>query len=188
MLFPQGVAIDGVSGAVTPATGRYVKHVSELRGLYQDPAAFDAHLARHGDSVAYEVVEYKPKGSDICFGTTIMSPGRIGREYFLTRGHYHARADRGEVYYTQSGEGLLLLHARDGQTRSVAMRPGICAYIPPGWAHRSVNTGDDRLVFVWMCNVDAGHDYADIASYGMRELAVEQDGAAAVIANPSYGR
>ena len=187
MLFPEGVLIDGASGAVTPATGRYVKKLSALRDLYAAPALVDDYIAAHGDIDAYEVIEYRPDGSDICFGTTIMAPGKIGDEYFLTRGHFHAKTDRGEVYYTQSGEGVLLLHSRDGQTRSVQMRPGVCAFIPPEWAHRSVNTGTENLVFVWMCTIDAGHDYGDIAARGMRELAVESDGRAAVVANPKYG-
>ena len=171
---------------MTPATGRYVKKLSALRGLYESSDAFDEYLAVHGDVDAYEVVEYRPDGSDICFGTTIMHPGKIGREYFLTRGHFHAKADRGEVYYTQSGEGVLLLHSRTGATRSVAMHPGVCAFIPPEWAHRSVNTGTQKLVFVWMCTIDAGHDYSAILERGMRELAVEQDGRPAVVANPKY--
>lgn len=186
MLFPEGVEIDGVTGAVSPATGRYVKKLSALRELFEAPSLVDSYVAEHGDVDAYEVIEYRPDGSDICFGTTIMHPGKIGREYFLTRGHFHAKADRGETYYTQSGEGLLLLHSRSGETRTVTMRPGVCAFIPPDWAHRSVNTGSEKLVFVWMCTIDAGHDYGEIASRGMRQLAVEQDGRAAVVANPKY--
>lgn len=186
MLFPEGVTIDGVTGAVTPATGRYVKKLSALRDLYERPEQVDAYIAAHGDVAAYDVIEYRPDGSDICFGTTIMYPGKIGREYFLTRGHFHAKTDRGEVYYTQSGEGVLLLHSRSGETRSVAMKPGVCAFIPPEWAHRSVNTGPEKLVFVWMCSIDAGHDYGEVATRGMRELAVERDGHPAIVANPKY--
>jgi glucose-6-phosphate isomerase len=186
MLFPEGVAIDGATGAVSPSTGRYVKKLSALRELYEAPSLVDAYIAAHGDVDAYEVIEYRRDGSDICFGTTIMAPGRIGREYFLTRGHFHAKPDRGETYYTQSGEGLLLLHARAGECRVVEMRPGVCAFIPPDWAHRSVNTGNVPLVFVWMCAIDAGHDYGEIATRGMRQRAVERDGRPAVVPNPNY--
>jgi glucose-6-phosphate isomerase len=172
--------------SVSPATGRYVKKLSALRALYQTPSLADAFIAEHGDVDAYEVIEYRRDGSDICFGTTIMAPGKIGDEYFLTRGHYHAKPDRGETYYTQSGEGLLLLHARSGECRVVEMRAGVCAFIPPDWAHRSVNTGAEKLVFVWMCSTDAGHDYQEIAARGMRQRAIERDGRPAVVANPNY--
>ena len=47
MLFPEGVAIDGVSGEVTPSTGRYTKKLSELGGLFHDAAAFDKVYAEY---------------------------------------------------------------------------------------------------------------------------------------------
>ena len=123
----------------------------EFRGIYYDEKSLDALLQEQGDLVTYEVTEYRADGSDLFFGTTTMMPGCVGNEYFMTRGHYHARRDRGEIYYTQSGEGILLLNSRDGQTREVDMKQGVCAFIPPDWAHRSVNTGTAKLVFVWCC-------------------------------------
>jgi glucose-6-phosphate isomerase len=188
MLFPEGVAIDGRSGAVTPETGRYVKRLSELRGIYQDNAAFERTVADGQDPIAYEVIDYRKKESDLSFGTTIMSPGKVGGEYFMTRGHYHERPECGEAYYTQSGEGVLLLESRDGETRLVEMKPGICAFIPPDWAHRSINTGTEKLVFVWFCATDAGHDYGEILTRGMRKIVVERDGKRAVIDNPTYAK
>jgi glucose-6-phosphate isomerase, archaeal len=177
MLFPEGVRIDGRTGAVEPSTGRYIKRLSELSGIFRDRAAFALAVAKHDDPIVYEVID---------FGTTIMSPGKVGDEYYMTRGHFHERRDRGEAYFTQSGEGLLLLESRDGQTREVAMRPGVCAFIPPDWAHRSVNTGQDKLVFAWFCATDAGHDYGAILTRGMRKLVVEQQGSCALIDNPNF--
>jgi glucose-6-phosphate isomerase len=116
-----------------------------------------------------------------------MSPGRVGSEYYMTRGHFHERHDAAEVYYTQHGEGILLLESRDGQSETVQMQPGSCAFIPPGWAHRSINTGNVKLVFVWMCNVAAGHDYGDILKKGMRMLVVARNQLPALIDNPSWG-
>jgi glucose-6-phosphate isomerase len=104
----------------------------------------------------------------------------------MTRGHFHERPDRGEVYYTQVGEGILLLESRAGESRTVEMKPGVCAFIPPEWAHRSINTGSEKLVFVWVCATDAGHDYAEILSRGMRKLVVARDSGPAVIANPRF--
>ena len=185
-MFPVGVAIDPESGAVAPSTGRYTKRLSELRGLYRDTAALDAMLASNGDSVAYEVIEFRQEGSDLFFGTTTMYPGRVGDEFFMTRGHFHERRDRGEVYYTQSGQGLLLFESRDGETRSVEMKPGVCAFIPPDWAHRSINTGSQPLVFVWVCNPDAGHDYAEILKRGMRKLVVSRANGVELVPNPNF--
>jgi glucose-6-phosphate isomerase, archaeal len=185
-MFPEGVGIDALTGAVTPCTGEYTKRLSEFRNVYRDDKALDELMAAEGDLVTYKVVEYRAEGSDIFFGTTTMMPGRVGDEYFMTRGHYHARIDRGEIYYTQSGQGMLVLQSRDGKTREVEMKPGVCAFIPPDWAHRSINTGKTPLVFVWCCSQDAGHDYAEIATQGMRRLVVEKNGAAICIPNPKF--
>lgn len=186
-MLPLGVSIDPKTGAISHSTGHYKKRLSEFRDIYQDKAAFDAKLKAEGDAVTYEVVEFRQPGFDIFFGTTTMYPGRVGEEYHMTRGHFHARRDRGEIYYTQSGHGLLLLESRDGETRTVDMAPGTCAVIPPDWAHRTVNTGDQPLVFVWACNPDAGHDYATIVTKGMRSLVVHRDGKAALAPNPNFG-
>ena len=185
-MIPHGVTIDQATGAMSSASGHYKKHLSEFRDIYRDKAAFDAKLAAEGDVVTYEVMEFKAEGSDIFFGTTTMYPGRVGEEYYMTRGHFHARRDRAEVYYTQSGEGVLLLESRGGETRTVDMKPGVAAHIPPDWAHRTINTGGKPLVFVWMTNIDAGHDYATILERGMRTLVVEKDGAEALVPNPNY--
>jgi len=185
-MFPEGVTIDPATGNVTPSTGEYIKRLSEFRGVYRDGKALDDKIASEGDAVTYKVVEYRAEGSDIFFGTTTMMPGRVGDEYFMTRGHYHARADRGEIYYTQSGHGLLLLQSRDGKTREVEMKPGVCAFIPPNWAHRSINTGSEPLVFVWCTSQDAGHDYGEVATKGMRQLVVEKNGAPVCVPNPRF--
>jgi glucose-6-phosphate isomerase len=184
-LFPAAVAIDGASGSVSPATGHYVKRLSELEGLFLDHQAWAAAVAAQSDPVVYDVTEYRPTGGDVFFGTTVMQPGCVGDEYYMTRGHFHERRDMGEVYYTQSGSGTLLLRSRAGECRAVDMRPGSCAYIPPDWAHRSVNTGDDKLVFVWVCNPQAGHDYGDIREKGMQQRVRAVAGKATVVASAS---
>jgi glucose-6-phosphate isomerase, archaeal len=186
MLIPEGVAIDGVTGAVNPQTGRYERRLSELRGLYQDRAETERHISARGDPIVYEVAEYRKDGSDLCFGTTVMAPGKVGNEYYMTRGHFHRRRDMGEVYATTNGRGLLLLQSRSGETRTVEMRPGISAFIPPDWAHRSVNVGAEKLVFIWMCNPNAGHDYAEILENGMRKIVVDRAGVAAIVDNPLH--
>lgn len=176
MLIPENVQIDGKTGALDKPTGHYVKRLSELSGLFQDTDGLEQKVETEDDPIVYEVIEYRKDGSDLFFGTTTMHPGDVGGEFFMTRGHFHERRDMGEVYYTQSGQGVLLLESRDGRVELVEMRPGGCAFIPPDWAHRSINTGDDKLVFVWVCNPLAGHDYGEIKQRGMRKL-VMRDGA-----------
>ena len=60
-------------------------------------------------------------------------------------------------------------------------RPGTITHIPPMWAHRVVNTGDDMLVFVASYHLSAGHDYAPIIERGFRKLVVERAGEPALV-------
>src|ERR1041384_7652802 len=98
------------TGSLDGATGRYEKRLSELAGLYADSTAFASALAQDGDPIVYDVEDFRPSGDagDMIFGVTRMAPGKIGAEYYLTRGHIHAKADRPEIYYGQAGRGLML--------------------------------------------------------------------------------
>lgn len=187
-MLPIGVTFDPESGELSPATGRYEKRLSELRGIYRDAAALAALVKATGDAVAYSVVEYRQPDTDVCAGITRMRPGTVGDEFFMTRGHFHQRPECGEIYYTHAGEGVLLLESRAGETRTVSMRPGTCAFIPPAWGHRSINTGSVPLSFVWVCNPHAGHDYGEILERGMRTLVVRRGGGFALVPNPDSGQ
>ncbi len=184
---PVACLVDTVTGRLTNPTGRYEKRLSDLEGLYADAEAFEAMSKAvskpmseaGGDAVVYAVTEFRPSETpgDMIFGVTRMEPGRVGDEYFLTRGHIHAKADRPEIYFGQAGQGVMLLEAPDGETRTIAVAPGTVVYVPPYWIHRSVNTGPDELVMMFAYPADAGQDYGIIArSNGMRVRIVD-DGA-----------
>ena len=86
------------------------------------------------------------------FGLTILQPGAIGGEYYMTRGHFHARDQDGdELYLGVSGQGLLQLQSRAGEEQALELSPGRMLYTPLAWAHRTVNTGAQPLVFfsIW---------------------------------------
>jgi len=188
MLLPEGVRIDGSTGAMAPATGRYTKRLSELSEIFRDRQALFEQVRSGADPIVYEVIEYRQQGADLLFGTTTMYPGDVAGEFFMTRGHFHQRRDLGEIYYTQSGSGVLLLENREGRSEIVEMSPGVCAFIPPDWAHRSINVGSDKLVFVWCCNPLAGHDYGEILRKGMRKLVLRQAGHYKAVDNPAFAR
>lgn len=188
MIEPSTLQIDGqtgemtgdmtgkLTGKLTGVSGSYRKWLSETRGTYLDQGACDALLAQGQDRLIYTVAALSQPGQDLLFGTTTIEPGRIGDEYHMTRGHFHANAAMGEIYYTQSGEGLLLLQNRAGEIRTQPMRPGACNHIPPGWAHRSVNLGDGRLVFFYTCNLAAGNEYAEILTRGIGQRVLCRNG------------
>ena len=175
---PASCAVELASGTMGGGTGRYVKRMSDLRGLYADERALELALEQSGDPIVYEVSEFRPSvdTGDMIFGMTRMSSGKIGAEFFMTRGHIHARADRPEVYYGQNGVGLMLMESPQGETRVVEIGPQIICYVPPYWIHRSVNTGDEDLLMMFSYPADSGQDYEIIErSRGMRHRVVVDD-------------
>ena len=157
-------------GALSGRSHRYEKRLSELDGLYADAAAF-ANAMALGDRVVYAVEDYRPSkaAGDLCFGVTHMLPGRIGTEFFMTRGHIHAIANRPETYRGEAGQGLMLMESPEGEVCVLEVTPGATVYVPPFWIHRSVNTGAVPLVMSFVYPADSGQDYGIIArSNGMK--------------------
>ena len=187
---PVASVIEVSTGAMSGKTGRYEKRLSDLDGLYEDADAFRALAGKIGDAVVYAVEDFKPNDNagDLIYGVTRMSPGRVGREYFLTRGHIHARANRPEIYYGQQGHGLMQLESPEGETRIVEIGPQTICYVPPYWIHRSVNVGDGDLVMVFAYPSDSGQDYGIIeTSNGMRHrVMATADGKWELVENAAY--
>lgn len=183
---PCSVEFDPHSGTIPAATMRYQKRLSELRGLFLDADALETRIREEGDPVCYENYAFNDNDNegDLFFGTTVIYPGKVGAEYHLTRGHYHRNRQHAETYQALSGRGLVLFEREDGRTRTAELAPGTVTYIPPFWAHRSVNIGDTPLIFLWTCSVEAGHDYAGIAARGMRLVVLERDGKPSVEERP----
>jgi glucose-6-phosphate isomerase len=186
---PAGLTVDARSGVMTGATGRYEKRLRDLDGVFQDGAAFTAALERDPDELVYEVYEHRvsERTGELIFGTSVLLPGRIGREFHVTRGHLHRLADRSEIYTCLRGHGVMLMETLDGETAAVELLPGRTAYVPGHWIHRSVNVGAEPLVTLFCYPADSGQDYDVIAAAGgMRELVVD-DGAGGWRTEPNPG-
>lgn len=184
LLEPFALRLDLGSGLLEPATTHIERRVSSLRGQVADERALE-RLVDEGDPVAYVVLQRdvpEEVGQLVCC-TTVIRPGVIGSEYFMTKGHFHADRETGEVYLGLSGHGLLLLQTEDGDTAELEMGPGTVAYVPPRWAHRSVNTGEEPYVFFAVYPGQAGHDYGSIETSGfLRRVLRTPDGPAVVAA------
>jgi glucose-6-phosphate isomerase, archaeal len=187
---PGVCRVDIASGALEGASNRYVKTFRDLTGLYEDEAAFARILEAKGDAIAYEVTDYKPSAAagDMIIGVTRMEPGRVGREYYMTRGHIHARPNRPEMYYGEAGHGVMLLESPAGEIRTVEIRARTMCYVPPFWIHRSVNVGKDMLVMTFAYPADSGQDYDIIAKAGGMASRIVDDGNGGwkAVDNPSY--
>ena len=160
-----------------------------MKGMFADEGAYNAALAL-GNPLVYEFYEMgAPENSgSIAFGSSITYPGKIGNEYFMTKGHFHTILDTAEVYYALSGEGGMLLENPEGDTAFLPLLPGKAIYVPPRYAHRSVNTGSVPFVSFFAFRGDAGHNYGAIETKGYRKLIIEgTDGKYNIIDNPKWG-
>ena len=114
-------------------------------------------------------------------------PGRVGDEYFMTKGHLHAWREAAEFYIGLSGEGVMLLED-EGQRRKPdgSLRPNSAVYVPGKTAHRTMNTGRAPLTYLGVYPAKAGHDYAAIAGRNFRCVVVERDGQPAMFERNHY--
>jgi len=163
---PFAAALDPRSGRVTPAGPLQARRLSALEGLYADAGAWRAAVDA-GDPLVYTVsaAPVPEHPGEVPFSITTIEPGDVAGELFMTKGHWHT-APEGEVYEGMSGRGGLLLF--DGTThRWIDLTDGAVGYIPPGWAHRTVNTGDEPFRFLAIYPGAAGHDYETVLREGM---------------------
>jgi glucose-6-phosphate isomerase len=180
------VTFDTTTGALIGAAARESRRtLAGLQGYFQDE---EARAVMRQDLLVYRVVAWEPEPEGhpgaVCLATTFLEPGLVGKEYFLTRGHFHANQDRPELEMTLSGEGLLVLMDRSRRTRTEPMTPGSVHHVPPGTAHRVVNTGERPLVFVSYWASETGHDYRTIADEGFGARVFVRDGRAVVVSDP----
>ena len=179
--------LDGIckSGKVAPIQ----RHVSDMADQFTDKAAAE-EMVKAGDPLLYEFygLELPPEAGVLQFGTTILYPGQVGDEYFMTKGHFHTILDTSEVYYGLSGHGMMLMETPEGDVDAKEVNPGEALYVPGRWAHRSVNTGTEPLVMLFVYRSDAGHDYGTIEEKGYRKIVVERDGKPVLLDNPKWQR
>ena len=105
-----------------------------------------------------------------------IQPGVIGDECFMTKGHYHTRIETGEVYFCLQGHGYMVMKTREGCFDAQRMERGSLVYVPPYWAHRSVNTGGEPLTMLAVWPADAGHNYGDIEKEGFPKRVFQRAG------------
>ena len=189
MKFSQMLTLDKILSRFNPANGEIAgvpavkRHLSDLRGCFADAAAFVAALQQH-DPLIYTVANFTPADDDgdLHYGIGCILPGKIGHEYFMTKGHLHAWREAAEVYIGLAGEGVMLLEdeATD-ENRMVELRRNSVVYVPGRTAHRTLNTGHTPLTFLGVYPARAGHDYATIAKNNFRCVVVEREGKPALI-------
>ena len=183
---PVRAYVDLASGLLTgPEVVESVRRLGSLRDYVLDSAALDT---MDGDMEVYRVLAFEPAPEGVpgavCCATTVLQPGRVGDEYFFTRGHYHASEDRPELEVVVRGEGFLVLREADTEAWFERMQSGSVHHVPPGVAHRVANTGEEPLVFLSFWSSETGHDYTSIARDGFGARVRCVDGRPALVADP----
>lgn len=163
------------------------RRLSQMKGMFYDQTAYEQMLEQD-DPLVYEFYELgcPERPGELAFGSTVLYPGTVGDEFFMTKGHFHTELMTAEVYYTLSGEGCMLLENMEGDWRVLDMKPGQAVYVPRGYAHRTINTGDQPLIVLFAFDADAGHDYGTIETKGYRQLVVKGSDGVQIVSNPKW--
>jgi glucose-6-phosphate isomerase len=164
------------------------RKLSNMQGQYLDQQTYQAVLAEE-DRLLYEVYELKRPEveGEILHGISIVHPGKVGEEYHMTKGHFHTVLETAEIYYTLKGRGYMVMETPEGDWAVEELAAGRVLYVPPRWAHRSINVSEDEdLVMFFAYPGNAGHDYGTIETQGFRKLVVDHGNGPEIIDNPRW--
>ncbi len=173
---------------ISPEIESKKRMLSDMEGMYFDNNKLK-EIVKRRDLIVYEFYDLgiKADPSELAYGTTIVYPGKVGAEYFMTKGHFHEKIETAEIYYCLRGYGYLLMENPEGDVEVREMKPGISVYVPPRFAHRSINISPDQpLILFFSFRADAGHDYKTIEKKGFRKLMIEQNDKPTLIDNPKW--
>ena len=164
------------------------RHLSAMKGQFCDVHAYETLLKKQ-DQLIYEVYEiHRPEAAgELLMGISVVHPGRVGKEFFMTKGHFHNVRDTAETYYVLKGEGFMVMETAEGDWAVEPLSPGKVLYVPPWWAHRSVCTScQEDLVTFFVYPANAGHDYGTIEQKGFRKLVLEGENGFEIVDNPRW--
>lgn len=178
----------GAGSAALEGQAKQERRLSALQGCFADEAAFAAALAA-GDPELYFTagVEETHGEGQLHYVIGLIKPGKIGDEYYMTKGHSHAWRPAAEVYIGLRGEGLMLLQdERSGECVALPLGAERVVYVPGYTAHRTINTGSEPLVYWGVLSSEAGHDYGALAKDNFALVVVEVDGQPKVLPRAEY--
>ena len=184
----RGFPLDfDLSSGLSTHTSSTKRYLSAMKDMFLDVKKAE-EMIKENDSLVYEFYEVgaPERPGDLAFGTTILYPGKVGDEFFMTKGHFHTVLDTAEVYYALNGEGYMVMENPEGDCIEIPLKPGDAVYVPRRYAHRTVNTGCTPLVLFFTFRADAGHDYGTIETKGYHKLILEADGQPKVVDNPKW--
>ena len=187
-LKPFTYKVDVKNENISDPDSHIIRKLSSMKGQYMDIKAFEKML-KNDDCLLYEVYEklVPELEGELLQGMSIVHPGKVGKEYFMTKGHFHSVLDTAEFYYCIKGHGYMMMENPEGDWNAKELFPDTVLYVPGRWAHRSINIkSDEDLITIFTYPANAGHDYATIENKGFRKLIVEENGKPAIVDNPKW--
>lgn len=178
---------DPMAGVISDRVGD-TRKLSDVQAAFADPAACARILAQE-DPLLYYVtqVEENEGPGQLHYGLGILMPGKVGDEYYMTRGHLHAWRPAAEVYVGLRGKGLMILEdERNGECTVVPLEANSTVYVPGHTAHRTVNIGAEPLVYWGILSSEAGHDYGAVGARNFAKVVVEIDNQPVVMDRKAY--
>lgn len=142
---------------------KVVRKLKDMSSFFSDQKAVQKLLKENPLMyVVYEKIE-----GNVSYSFTVMEPGKVGEEFYMTKGHCH-EVPSPELIHIVDGEGVLVLQNEKGETKKIKLEKGIIYVIPTDYAHRVVNVGKKKLSFVCVYQTKAGHDYSIVEKEGFK--------------------
>lgn len=185
----QSLSFNPINGEM-PGFQANCRSLSQLSGCFSDQRAYQALLVE-GDPFVYAVtnVELASGEGQLHYGLGVLQPGKVGWEYFMTRGHLHAWRPAAEVYICLKGQGMMVLEDETGGNAHVLpFSANNVVYVPGYTAHRTVNTGSEPLVYWGVLSSQAGHDYEAVQKRNFSQAVIELDGQPCALQRSEYER
>jgi glucose-6-phosphate isomerase, archaeal len=179
--------MDAQSGVLAVCSERIKVRVSDMIGEFADEDTRSA-VQNGGDPTVYEYYATEPgtqpEGA-LCYASTVIRSGKLGAEYYMTRTRYPRGTGSPEVYYTVSGEGMMLLQTEQEQIQALSITRGTVLYVPGDAYHRLVNTGDESLIVFSVYPRDATEESQPVRDCVFRRIVVASESGPDLVPNPS---
>ena len=131
------------------------RKLEDLKNRFVDKEEIKEILEEEGNLEIYET--FTKTFSPIKLTLTVVNPGTVDREFYLTKGHVHKNRSP-EFYILLEGKGSLVLQ-KAGKPKEIKLKKGNIALIPGGYAHRLANTGNKKLKVLTIYHEDSKPDY-----------------------------
>ena len=127
------------------------RKLKDLEGYFKDKEEFEKGSK---SDVIYET--FTKSFSPINLTLTVIKPGKLGKEFYMTKGHVHGKKTP-EFYILLEGKGALLI--QKGKPKTINLKKGEIALIPEGFGHRLINTGKKELKVLTIYHEDSRPNY-----------------------------